>query len=143
MRLAGASLTAHLENNKETLDLDSLIPQATAMLRGECDIHGLKPDEMRERLLAGYRHILIDEYQDIDKAQYEMISAIAGRTLDSENDDAKLSISQWGMTIRAFTHSVVPMCVSSASSRRTMRLDCSTLLKTTGLQETSLMFQTN
>jgi ATP-dependent DNA helicase RecQ len=92
MRLAGASLTAHLENNKETLDLDSLIPQATAMLRGECDIPGLKPDEMRERLLAGYRHILIDEYQDIDKAQYEMISAIAGRTLDSENDDAKLSI---------------------------------------------------
>ena len=92
MRLAGASIAVHLESHKETLDLDSLIPQATAMLRGECDILGLERDEMRERLLAGYRHILIDEYQDIDEAQYEMISAIAGRTLDSESDDAKLSI---------------------------------------------------
>ncbi len=92
MRLAGASLAAHLECHKETLDLDSIIPQATAMLRGECDIPGLERDEMRERLLAGYRHILIDEYQDIDEAQYDMISAIAGRTLDSESEDAKLSI---------------------------------------------------
>ena len=31
MRLAGASLTAHLERHKETMNLDSLIPQATAM----------------------------------------------------------------------------------------------------------------
>ena len=92
MRLVGASLSAHLESHKESFDLDRLIPQATAMLRGECDIPGLERDEMRERLLAGYRHILIDEYQDIDEAQYEMISAIAGRTLDSENEDAKLSI---------------------------------------------------
>ena len=92
MRLVGASLSAHLERHGEMLDLDKMIPQATAMLRGECDIPGLERDEMRERLLAGYRYILIDEYQDIDEAQYKMISAIAGRTLDSENNDAKLSI---------------------------------------------------
>ncbi len=67
MRLTGKSLSAHLENSKESFDLDSLIPQATAMLRGECDIPGLERDEMRERLLAGYQHILIDEYQDIMK----------------------------------------------------------------------------
>ena len=92
MRLAGVSLAAQMERRKETMDLDSLIPKVTAMLCGECDIPGLERDEMRERLLAGYRHILIDEYQDIDESQYEMISAIAGRTLDSTNDDAKLSI---------------------------------------------------
>ena len=92
MRLAGASLSAHLENHGETLDLNSLIPKATAMLRGECDIPGLERDEIRERILAGYQYILIDEYQDIDESQYEMISAIVGRTLDAASEDAKLSI---------------------------------------------------
>ncbi|MBN2684174.1 MAG: RecQ family ATP-dependent DNA helicase, partial [Pontiellaceae bacterium] len=92
MRLIGASFAARLEDKGEMLDLDAIIPEATKMLRGEYDIPGLEPDEMRERLLAGYRHILIDEYQDIDNPQYDMISAIAGRALESENEDARLSI---------------------------------------------------
>ncbi|HBH35520.1 MAG TPA: RecQ family ATP-dependent DNA helicase, partial [Gammaproteobacteria bacterium] len=92
MRLIGASFSAHLDDKGEMLDLESMIPAATRMLRGECDIPGVERDEMRERLLAGYRHILIDEYQDIDQPQYDMVSAIAGRALDSENEDAKLSI---------------------------------------------------
>ncbi len=53
--------------------------QAVALLRGE----GLPPeeaDEQRERLLAGFRWILVDEYQDIDADQYELISAIESRT---------------------------------------------------------------
>jgi ATP-dependent DNA helicase RecQ len=36
--------------------------------------------ELRDRLLAGFRHILVDEYQDIDELQYRLVSAIAGRT---------------------------------------------------------------
>jgi ATP-dependent DNA helicase RecQ len=92
MRLIGASFSGRLDGKGEMLDLDSMIPEATGMLRGECDIPGLERDEMRERLLAGYRHILIDEYQDIDQPQYDMVSAIAGRALESENEDAKLSI---------------------------------------------------
>jgi ATP-dependent DNA helicase RecQ len=39
---------------------------------------------MRERLLAGYRFILVDEYQDIDELQYQLISALAGRLQDEE-----------------------------------------------------------
>ncbi len=92
MRLIGASFSAHLDGKGEMLDLDSMIPAATRMLKGECDIPGLERDEMREQMLAGYRHILIDEYQDIDQPQYDMVSAIAGRSLDSKNEDAKLSI---------------------------------------------------
>ena len=92
MRLIGASFSAHLDDKGEMLDLESMIPAATRMLKGECDIPGVERDEMRERLLAGYRHILIDEYQDIDQPQYDMVSAIAGRALDSANADAKLSI---------------------------------------------------
>ena len=41
-------------------------------------------DERRERLLAGFRWILVDEYQDIGPDQYELISALAGRTLEDE-----------------------------------------------------------
>lgn len=92
MRLIGASFASRLEADGEELDFNSMIPEATKMLRGECDIPGLERDEMRERLLAGYQHILIDEYQDIDEPQYDMISAIAGRALESGNEDVKLSI---------------------------------------------------
>ncbi len=92
MRLIGASLSARAEKGGELPALDQMIPTAVQYLRGECDIPGLERDEIRDRLVAGYRHILIDEYQDIDRPQYELISAIAGRTLDSSNADAKLSI---------------------------------------------------
>ena len=60
------------------------------LLRGEQVPPGLEADEVRDRLLAGFQYILVDEYQDIDEPQYEMISAIAGRTL--EDADLKLSI---------------------------------------------------
>ena len=92
MRLIGASLAEQSESSKDPPDFDEMIRRATRMLRGECDIPGMDRDEMRDRLLAGYRHILIDEYQDINRDQYNMISAIAGRTLESSNDDARLSI---------------------------------------------------
>ena len=60
-----------------------------ALLKGE----GLPPeeaDEQRERLLAGFRWILVDEYQDIGPEQYELISALAGRTLQDE--EGRLSL---------------------------------------------------
>ena len=47
-------------------------------------------DDVRDRLLAGFRHILVDEYQDIDEAQYQLVSAIAGRTLRDE--DRRLAV---------------------------------------------------
>ena len=66
-----------------------VLKEAIALLRGE----GLEPEEadtQRERLLAGFRWILVDEYQDIDPDQYELISALAGRTLN--DDDSKLTV---------------------------------------------------
>ena len=44
---------------------------------------GLEPDDMREQLLQGFSHILVDEYQDIDQDQYDLVSAIAGRSLEA------------------------------------------------------------
>jgi ATP-dependent DNA helicase RecQ len=71
-------------------DFAALISDAVRLLRGELVPAGLEPDEVRDRLLAGFQHILVDEYQDIDAPQYELISALAGRTLDDA--DQRLSI---------------------------------------------------
>ena len=88
MRLAGASFSARAER-PDAAAFREVMQQAVALLRGE----GLPPeeaDEQRERLLAGFRWILVDEYQDIDAEQYDLISALAGRTL--EDGDRKLTL---------------------------------------------------
>ena len=88
MRLVGASFTGRA-NRLEQSDFKDVIQQATALLNGE----GLPPDEAdegRTRLLEGFRWILVDEYQDIGPDEYELISALAGRTLPDEDD--KLSL---------------------------------------------------
>ena len=82
MRLAGASFTGRAEQPDDEVFRD-VLRRAVQLLRGE----GLLPeeaDEQRERLLAGFRWILVDEYQDIGPDQYELISALAGRTLEDE-----------------------------------------------------------
>ena len=88
MRLAGASFSARAERPDDDV-FQEVMRQAVALLRGE----GLPPeeaDEQRERLLAGFRWILVDEYQDIAADQYALISALAGRTL--EDRDSKLTL---------------------------------------------------
>ena len=88
MRLVGASFSGRAGKSgldADTFDFDEVLRQATALLRGE----GLPPeetDEHRARLLAGFRWILVDEYQDVDREQYALISALAGRTLADEDD---------------------------------------------------------
>ena len=88
MRLAGASFSGRAER-PDGEAFQEVMRQAVALLRGE----GLPPeeaDEQRDRLLAGFRWILVDEYQDIDSDQYALISALAGRTL--EDGDRKLTL---------------------------------------------------
>ena len=88
MRLVGASFTGRA-NGMDSGVFQEVLRDAAALLRGE----GLLPeeaDDQRERLLAGFRWILVDEYQDIDAEQYDLISALAGRTL--EDEDRKLTL---------------------------------------------------
>ena len=83
LRLTGATL-----GNRQGLtddDFNAVLKEATRLLRGE----GLPPrdaDAQRDQLLSGYRWILVDEYQDVDREQYELISAVAGRT---QNDKSR------------------------------------------------------
>ena len=87
MRLAGISIRdMAAEHSKNNIEFDRIIKDAIKLLKGKMDIPGTEPDEHRDRLLAGYSHILVDEYQDIDEDQYELVSAIAGR-LESEIDN--------------------------------------------------------
>jgi ATP-dependent DNA helicase RecQ len=88
MRLAGVSFAARAGEIGDDFFRDALT-QAIALLNGA----GLPPEEadaQRERLLAGFRWILVDEYQDIGPEQYELISALAGRT--RRDEEAKLTL---------------------------------------------------
>jgi len=88
MRLAGVSFAGRTEMLDDD-EFKKVLQQAVALLKGE----GLPPeeaDEQRDRLLAGFRWILVDEYQDIGPEQYELISALAGRT--SQDEDGRLSL---------------------------------------------------
>jgi ATP-dependent DNA helicase RecQ len=82
LRLAGLSVREWLagRESSEGIDFDGLLAAAVSLLKGESPLAGLDGDLLREQLLQGFSHILVDEYQDIDQAQYELISAIAGRT---------------------------------------------------------------
>ncbi len=91
MRLTGSSFAERAERRKiQPEELKELIPRAVKLLNGEVEFSGLDGDELRERLLAGYRYILVDEYQDINQDEYQLISAIAGRTLN--DPDSKLAL---------------------------------------------------
>ncbi|MCU0592880.1 MAG: UvrD-helicase domain-containing protein, partial [Desulfobacterales bacterium] len=95
MRIAGISVRDMAEANRDReIDFGKIITDAVRLLKGEADVPGVQPDEIREQLLGGYSHILVDEYQDIDQAQYDLVSAIAGRTL--EDGEGRLSIMAVG-----------------------------------------------
>ncbi|SMC80936.1 ATP-dependent DNA helicase RecQ [Desulfocicer vacuolatum DSM 3385] len=69
---------------------DTVITEATDILAGKKELPGLGMDEIRERILAGYEYILVDEYQDIDQTQYDLISAVAGRGLVTDKKQGGL-----------------------------------------------------
>lgn len=87
LRLTGHAITTQSDDNRQFAEI---INEAAALLRGDKPLLGVDADDTRDRLLAGYRYILVDEYQDIDAEQYQLISAIAGRT--QQDEERKLSI---------------------------------------------------
>ena len=62
MRLVGASF-AERANRLDEQDFQEEVRQAVSLLRGE-DLPPDEADEYRSRLLAGFRWILVDEYQE-------------------------------------------------------------------------------
>jgi ATP-dependent DNA helicase RecQ len=74
----------------ESIDFDALITDATELLKAPTDNESDTDDTLRSRLIRGYQHILVDEYQDISQREYDFLSQIAGRTLTDA--DQRLSI---------------------------------------------------
>ena len=106
MRLVGASFSGRA-NRLDEGEFQQVLRQAADLLRGK----GLPPDEAdeyRARLLAGFRWILVDEYQDIGPDQYGLISGLAGRTLSEEDDKLSLfAVGDDDQNIYAFNGSSV------------------------------------
>jgi ATP-dependent DNA helicase RecQ len=96
MRLTGTSFRALADRaaaGKPTaseVDFSRPIRAAIGLLKGQSAADPGERNEARDRMLAGFRFILVDEYQDVDDSQYDLISALAGRTL--QDPDAKLGL---------------------------------------------------
>jgi ATP-dependent DNA helicase RecQ len=91
MRLTGTSFQGLAERD-ESPDFDAIIQNAINLLQGNGRLGDDDTDDLRDRLMQGYRYILVDEYQDVDSAQYELFSALTG----TGERDAKLTIMAVG-----------------------------------------------
>ncbi len=110
MRLVGASFSGQADRETDgdlSARLNEILREATALLSGK-ELEPEEAEETRSRLLAGFRWILVDEYQDVTDDVYDLISALAGRTLTEE--DSRLSLFAVGdddQNIYAFNGSSV------------------------------------
>lgn len=91
MRLTGTSYAVALEHG-EKVDFGAVIRRATERLRAADLGDGVGPSIARDRILSGIRFLLVDEYQDINGDHYALISAMAGRTLQTEEDRLSLMV---------------------------------------------------
>jgi ATP-dependent DNA helicase RecQ len=91
MRLTGTSYAVAVERG-ETIQFEAVIREATRRLKESEQGDDLDPSVERDRILAGLRFLLVDEYQDINGDHYDLISAVAGRTLNSEEDQLSLLV---------------------------------------------------
>lgn len=87
MRLTGTSYAVAAEHG-ETIDFSAVIKKASTYLKNANSDDDIGVSVQRDRVLSGLRYLLVDEYQDINGEHYELISALAGRALSS--DDEKL-----------------------------------------------------
>ncbi len=92
LRLTGTSL-AGADVQDAPVNFEQLLQDAIDLLEGRSNAF-TDADEARDRLLQGYEHILVDEYQDIDARQYALVSALAGRR--QADDDSRLSLMAVG-----------------------------------------------
>jgi len=81
-------------HENHAVDFDDLILETVRLLRSQ--------QEVRERYQTRFRHLLVDEYQDINRLQYELVSLLAARhrNLCVVGDDDQ-SVYRWrGADIR-------------------------------------------
>ena len=107
MRLAGSTFSRSIEQTEPLAHdvFDDILKEATELLGGRNAPPG-EADEQRDRLLAGFRWILVDEYQDIKELEYNLISALAGRTKTDQDQRLNLfAVGDDDQNIYAFSGS--------------------------------------
>ena len=104
LRITGRSLAEQNPGHtKAEIDFSELIRDAIQLLRGKSDVLGFDNGEPRDELIHRFSHILVDEYQDIDKDQYTLISLLAGRHLkDSEEKMTIMAVGDDDQNIYRF-----------------------------------------
>ena len=88
LRLTGRSLATERASGltpDKSVDFDKIIREANELLAGKTTFVGQDTDTLRDRILAGYEYVLVDEYQDINLDQYTMLAHIA-RKAGSDTD---------------------------------------------------------
>jgi len=87
MRLMGYSYAENSE--EEDHFFKRVLCEATRQLTGR-GLSRAEAEALRDTLIQGYRWLLVDEYQDIGQEEYELIAAVAGRSIN--DPDLKLSL---------------------------------------------------
>ena len=91
LRLTGRSLAVSGRRpGQEEVDFARIIADAIRLLKGESEVIGFQDIPPDYALIGRFSHILVDEYQDIDKEQYELVSLIAGKS--QEEGERKMTI---------------------------------------------------
>ncbi len=85
MRILGVSFEEAAANPGDEV-FNDILREATELLRSDESAASVT----REQMLGRLHWILVDEYQDIGRPEYELIAALAGRTL--AEDDARLNL---------------------------------------------------
>ncbi|WP_150050839.1 RecQ family ATP-dependent DNA helicase [Methylomonas rhizoryzae] len=102
LRLTGTSCAVAAERG-ESVDFQLLFQRAAELLRGADVDEANGASLRRDRLLAGLSHVLIDEYQDINADHYQLISALAGRGVQTADDKlALMAVGDDDQNIYAF-----------------------------------------
>jgi len=87
MRLVGVTFARG--SAAEQKDFGSVLMEAVRLLSGD-GLDKISAEALRDTLVQGYRWLLVDEYQDVGPAEYALISAVAGRSLD--DPDLRISL---------------------------------------------------
>ena len=121
MRLVGRTFESNQARTDEEASkiFDQIIQEATRRLAGLGPGEAEERDELRDRLLGGFRWVLVDEYQDIKRAEYELISALTGQ--DRGGGGPAQYLRRGGRRTRTYTRSAAPPPSTSGASRRTTR----------------------
>ena len=107
MRLVGRTFESNQARTDDEASeiFDQILQEATRRLAGLGPGEAEERDELRDRLLGGFRWVLVDEYQDIKKAEYELISALTGQDRGEEDQLNIFAVGDDDQNIYAFSGS--------------------------------------